>query len=181
MLVATGRERCVARPERPARWCGRGRDESAAAAVTRRRGGSKRRQPQCMEPASRIDEIEHAAGAARSQPSRECSAIAEMHVTRRDNLMRVRRGLSSEDRFPERVDNRGADYSDRQQGERDRRETWMSPHGQGQSIPTASGCPPTALARAAMPMATARRSSSSVGPAGCSLPQAETNSLSSAT
>ena len=53
-------------------------------------------------------------------------------------------------------------------------------HGHGQSGPTSSGRPATALARAATPTATARRSSSRSGPRGPSPRHAAANAASSA-
>ena len=177
MLVAAGRERRVARPERPTRRRGRRRYESAAASTTRRRRGCKRRQTQRVQPAGSIDEIEHAADAVCPQSRGEPVAIWQLNsADRRDVLcLRRREGLA------ERIDNGCSDDTDREQRERNRPETRSSTHGQGQSVPTASGCPATALARAAMPVATARRSSSSVGPAGPAPVHEETNAVSSAT
>src|SRR6266699_1168588 len=104
-----------------------------------------------------------------------------MHVAHRRNFMRLGMRSLIEEGLPKGIDHGGPDDTDREQRERNRRETRSSSYGQGQSVPTASGCPPTALARAAMPVATARRSSSSVGPAGPSPVQAATNAASSAT
>lgn len=177
MLVAAGRERCVARPERPTRWRGRRRHESAAASTTRRRRGCKRRQTQRVQPAGSIDEIEHAADTFCPQPRGEPVAICQLNVAHRNDVLclRMREGLA------EGIDDGSSDDTDREQRERNRPETRSSSHGQGQSVPTSSGCPATALARAATPVATARRSSPSVGPAGPAPVHEETNAASSAT
>ena len=177
MLVAAGRERCVARPERPTRRRGRRRHESAAASTTRRRRGCKRRQTQRVQPAVSIDEIEHAGDAFCPQSRGEPVAICQVNVAHRHDVLCLRTGEG----LAEGIDNGSSNDTDREQDKHNRPETRSSSHGHGQSVPTASGCPATALARAAMPVATARRSSSSVGPAGPAPVHAETNAVSSAT